>query len=285
MPNAVGKRLYCPRCNSDFWAHLTVSPRGFWCSKCPARFTARTDSEQVNVIYRVEGEPAESANHYDLLGVKPGAGLSEIKAAYRRKANKWHPDKNAGSAEAVERFRDITEAYSGLIDEEKRSAYDSLNQTSIPRDDAVKEKRSAYDSVYQTAIPKDDAKNDAEVKIEIETTQAYVNEMIQMALQLKSTGLIWADVVKKMVLEGCPFELARQIALGLRRQRQKAARDQASELGVKAAISIGIGIAISLLTANLSSGRFILLFYFPYLYGVINGCRALYYQAISYASE
>src|SRR5204863_255500 len=48
----------------------------------------------------------------------------EIKAAYRRLALKWHPDKNPGSKEAEERFKEAAEAYEVLSDEKKRAQYD-----------------------------------------------------------------------------------------------------------------------------------------------------------------
>src|SRR5688572_13188137 len=64
-------------------------------------------------------------DYYDTLGVEPGAGETEIKAAYRRLARKYHPDvsKEAG---AEEKFKAVNEAYEALRDPEKRAAYDQL---------------------------------------------------------------------------------------------------------------------------------------------------------------
>lgn len=64
-------------------------------------------------------------DYYQVLGVEPGAGDTEIKTAYRRLARKYHPDvsKEAG---AEERFKAINEAYEALRDPAKRAAYDQL---------------------------------------------------------------------------------------------------------------------------------------------------------------
>lgn len=61
---------------------------------------------------------------YDVLGVERGASDDEIKQAYRRLAMRWHPDRNSGSKEAEEKFKEVTEAYDVLRDPQKRGAYD-----------------------------------------------------------------------------------------------------------------------------------------------------------------
>lgn len=64
------------------------------------------------------------ADYYELLGVSRDATAQEIKKAYRKLAVEWHPDKNPDNAEAIERFREISEAYEVLKDPDKRAAYD-----------------------------------------------------------------------------------------------------------------------------------------------------------------
>ena len=61
---------------------------------------------------------------YAILGVKRDADASQIKKAYRKLAKKYHPDSNAGNAEAEKKFKDISEANSILGDQEKRKIYD-----------------------------------------------------------------------------------------------------------------------------------------------------------------
>src|SRR5580692_11059473 len=63
-------------------------------------------------------------DYYKALGVPKTATAAEIKKSYRELARKWHPDANKGSADAEERFKEITEAYNVLSDEKQRKEYD-----------------------------------------------------------------------------------------------------------------------------------------------------------------
>jgi molecular chaperone DnaJ len=63
-------------------------------------------------------------DYYELLGVSKTASTDEIKSAYRKLALKYHPDKNQGSKEAEEKFKEINEAYEVLSDVQKKQKYD-----------------------------------------------------------------------------------------------------------------------------------------------------------------
>lgn len=63
-------------------------------------------------------------DYYEILGISREASSEEIKKAYRKLALKFHPDRNPGNKEAEEKFKEAAEAYSVLVDSEKRSIYD-----------------------------------------------------------------------------------------------------------------------------------------------------------------
>jgi molecular chaperone DnaJ len=65
-------------------------------------------------------------DYYAVLGVPKNASAAEIKKAYRKLAQKHHPDANAGNAESEERFKEISAAYDVLGDAEKRQSYDRV---------------------------------------------------------------------------------------------------------------------------------------------------------------
>jgi molecular chaperone DnaJ len=71
------------------------------------------------------------ADYYAVLGVQRGSSDEEIKKAYRKLAMTYHPDRNNGSKEAEERFKDLTEAYDVLRDPQKRAAYDRYGEAGL----------------------------------------------------------------------------------------------------------------------------------------------------------
>ena len=66
-------------------------------------------------------------NYWSLLGVSPNCDPSELKAAFRKEARKWHPDLNKNDANAEERFKLINEAYEILSDPNKRISWEKKN--------------------------------------------------------------------------------------------------------------------------------------------------------------
>ncbi len=70
-------------------------------------------------------------DYYEVLGVDRNADDSTLKAAYRRIAMKFHPDRNPNNAEAEEKFKIAAEAYSVLSDAQKRSAYDRFGHSGL----------------------------------------------------------------------------------------------------------------------------------------------------------
>jgi molecular chaperone DnaJ len=71
------------------------------------------------------------SDFYSVLGVQKAASDDEIKKAYRKLAMQYHPDRNNGSREAEEKFKEITEAYDVLRDPNKRAAYDRYGEAGL----------------------------------------------------------------------------------------------------------------------------------------------------------
>lgn len=67
-------------------------------------------------------------DYYDVLGVDKNAAAAELKAAYRKKALVYHPDRNK-AADAEEKFKEVNEAYEVLSNPEKKQAYDQFGHT------------------------------------------------------------------------------------------------------------------------------------------------------------
>ncbi|MDD3625809.1 MAG: molecular chaperone DnaJ [bacterium] len=74
----------------------------------------------------------QNKDYYEILGVARDATQDEIKKAFRKLSLKFHPDRNLGNAEAEEKYKEISEAYSVLSDSEKRSRYDNFGSASGP---------------------------------------------------------------------------------------------------------------------------------------------------------
>jgi molecular chaperone DnaJ len=68
---------------------------------------------------------------YTLLGVDRSAGADELKKAYRKLAMKYHPDKNPGDDAAEQKFKEISEAYEVLKDDQQRAAYDQYGHAAF----------------------------------------------------------------------------------------------------------------------------------------------------------
>ncbi len=66
-------------------------------------------------------------DYWALLGLAPGSSPEELKVAFRREARRWHPDLNANSIHAEERFKLVNEAYKILSDPRKRSIWEKNN--------------------------------------------------------------------------------------------------------------------------------------------------------------
>lgn len=71
------------------------------------------------------------ADYYEVLDISRTASQEEIKKAYRKKALKFHPDRNPGDPDAEKRFKEISESYEVLSDEKKRQIYDQYGKAAL----------------------------------------------------------------------------------------------------------------------------------------------------------
>jgi molecular chaperone DnaJ len=70
-------------------------------------------------------------DYYEVLEVSRNASEAELKKAYRRAAQKYHPDRNPDNKEAEEKFKECKEAYEILTDSQKRAAYDQFGHAGV----------------------------------------------------------------------------------------------------------------------------------------------------------
>ncbi len=70
-------------------------------------------------------------DYYEVLGVSKSATQEEIKAAYRKLALKYHPDRNPDNKQAEEKFKEAAGAYEILSNQKKRSQYDQFGHSDM----------------------------------------------------------------------------------------------------------------------------------------------------------
>ena len=88
----------------------------------------RAGASRISLCYKKK--MATNKDYYQSLGISKTASDTEIKAAYRKAALQWHPDRNK-SGEAITKFKEVTEAYEVLSDPKKRQTYDQFGSAAF----------------------------------------------------------------------------------------------------------------------------------------------------------
>lgn len=88
-------------------------------------------------------------DYYDLLGISKNASDAELKAAYRKQALKWHPDRNK-EAGATEKFKEINHAYEVLNDPKKKSMYDQYGKDAFEKGGFGRANTGPFTYTYST---------------------------------------------------------------------------------------------------------------------------------------
>lgn len=96
-------------------------------------------------------------DYYDVLGINKNASKQEMKSAYRKLAKKYHPDMNKDNPEAERIFKEVTEAYNVLSDDEKRKLYDKFGHAAF--DGSMGADPNQYTNSNNSFFWKDSAQN------------------------------------------------------------------------------------------------------------------------------
>mmetsp|Transcript_39471 Transcript_39471/g.58613 ORF Transcript_39471/g.58613 Transcript_39471/m.58613 type:complete len:470 (-) Transcript_39471:101-1510(-) len=132
---AAGSRTQAPDVKGAAHNNNNCQPssRSFhvFISSSPASYHNTTSSSSLLVEKRSFSSGASKRDFYEVLGVPKSADKASVKKAYFKLAKQYHPDTNQGDNKAAEKFKECTEAYEVLSDEEKRGMYDQFGHAGV----------------------------------------------------------------------------------------------------------------------------------------------------------
>ena len=86
--------------------------------------------------------------YYDLFGLSPDATSAQIKRSYYKRARECHPDKHPNDAVKEAEFKQLSQAYQTLFDEERRAVYDAFGCDGMQSDDSYADPRQVFAAVF-----------------------------------------------------------------------------------------------------------------------------------------
>lgn len=131
------------------------------------------------------------ADYYELLGISREIDGPGIKAAYRKLALRYHPDKNPGDSSAEERFKELNEAYAVLSDPSKRAHYDRFGTADMQMPFAGGDIFDIFASVFGTGgfaagagrVRRTQPGEDLETQLSITLEQALHGESVPLDIE------------------------------------------------------------------------------------------------------
>jgi DnaJ-class molecular chaperone with C-terminal Zn finger domain len=248
---------------------------------------------------------------YKALEVERSASGDEIKANYRKLAMKWHPDRNAGSAEAEERFKAISEAYSVLSDASSRQAYDARLtawESGAPDPGAAAQgagygygsqysgygaqsqaqyaSQAAYEEFFRGFAQAAEEARRENVRRSFtggftreQAADMFMNEMYDLAIELTMQNVRWKDIAAELVKRGCPEAAATEIARKIEKRRKELVRGTARPYFLRSALSGAFGLVLVALFGGMGLGIIGFFGLVMVLSAGYNLVRALYYMA------
>jgi curved DNA-binding protein CbpA len=239
--------------------------------------------DDLGILYPV------MSDYYEVLELDKSAEADQIKSNYRRLAMKWHPDRNAGSAEAEERFKAIGEAYATLSDPEKRRQYDEyLAGGGSEREEAARrawEREAAGASQAGQGFggygfgPGFGRSWGFSGFTAEQASDMFMNEMYALAIELTMQNVGWKDIAAELEKRGCPADVAADIARKIEKRRKAVIRGTARPYFVRSAVSGFVGFCLFGLFGGVGLGLLGFLGLIMCLSGGYNLVRALYFIA------
>jgi curved DNA-binding protein CbpA len=193
---------------------------------------------------------------YKTLELERSATGDEIKANYRKLAMKWHPDRNQGSAEAEEKFKAISEAYSVLSDEAGRQAYNARLtawESGAPDTGGQYASQEAYEEFFRSFFAQAAAAAQAAQAqgggfrqgfTREQATNMFMSEMYDLAIELTLQNVRWQDIAAELAKRGCPEAAAREIARKIEKQRKAMVRGTAKPYFLRSALTGFFGLSL-----------------------------------------